>query len=535
VRLTKREAAEALFPQKGDAPKSAPSPLSNNGAEQSTSETEISASFPDPVSLDEVILPAFPKEIFPSWVNDMVDAVAAATETPRELAAMNALAVLGACCQKIFVVCPHSGYQEPVNIWGMAPMESGNRKTAVMQAMSHPLLDYERRQAEILKPKMAQDESDRKTMEARIQTLRTHAAKSNSGDFGDKQREIAELEKALPEITHLPRLWAQDVTPEKLGQVMADNGEKLALLSDEGGLFDIFGGRYNRGIPNLDLLCQAHAGSAVRVDRGSRPSVFMNHPALTIALSPQPDVLRGLREKPEFRGRGLLARFLYLLPPSPLGHRTLQSTPIPPSVETQYHKGVSALLGIEPPRQENGEENPYILKLNPQAHREWKEFARVVETDMQEGGRFGYLRDWAGKLPGAAVRISGLLHCAEHAHEQPWAEEISLSTMNKALTLAAVLCKHALAAFDLMGEDPVLERSRKAWRWITRTRKATFTVRDCYQALKGGIPRMAELTPALALLKERHYLSDPPAEGSKVGRPSQVFIVNPRLTKDWCL
>ena len=110
VRLTKREAAEALFPQKGDAPKSAPSPLSNNGAEQSTSETEISASSPDPVSLDEVILPDFPKNIFPSWVNDMVDAVAAATETPRELAAMNALAVLGTCCQKIFVVCPHSGY-----------------------------------------------------------------------------------------------------------------------------------------------------------------------------------------------------------------------------------------------------------------------------------------------------------------------------------------------------------------------------------------------------------------------------------------
>jgi len=533
VRITSREAAEALYPRKGDAPKSAPSPLSNNGAEQSTSETEISASFPDPVSLDDATLPELPKEIFPSWVNDMVDAVAAATETPRELAAMNALAVLGTCCQKTFVVCPHSGYQEPLNVYGMAPMESGNRKTAVMQAMTQPLLEYERCQAEILKPKIAQEESDRKTMEARIQTLRTHAAKSNFEDFGDKQPEIAELEKALPEISRLPRLLAQDITPEKLGQLMADHGEKMTLLSDEGGLFDIFAGRYNGGIPNLDLLLQAHAGSLVRVDRGSRPSVFMNSPALTIGLSPQPDVLRGLREKPEFRGRGLLARFLYLLPPSPLGHRTLQSTPIPPSVETQYHKGVFALLEIEPPRQENGSTIPYTLKLNPKAYDEWNEFARVVERDMREGKRFEYLRDWAGKLPGAAVRISGLLHCAAHAHRRPWAEEISLSTMSNALTLAAVFCNHALAAFDLMGEDPVLERSRKVWRWITRTQKATFTVRDCYQALKGGIPQMAELNPALTLLKERHYLYDPPAEGSKVGRPSQAFIVNPRLTKDW--
>jgi len=501
VKVTRRDIAEALYPQKGHAPKVAPSPLSNNGEEQSRSATEISDSFPDPVPLDEVTLPEFPKNIFPSWVNDMFDAVAAATETPRELAAMNALAVLGTCCQTSFVVCPQSGYQEPLNIWGMAPMESGNRKTAVMQDMTQPLLEYERCQAEILKPKIAQDESDRKTMEARIQILRTQAAKSNFEDFGDKQREVADLEKALPEITRLPRLLAQDITPEKLGQLMADHGEKMTLLSDEGGLFDIFAGRYNGGIPNLDLLLQSHSGSLVRVDRGSRPSVFMNSPALTIGLSPQPDVLRGLVEKPGFRGRGLLARFFYLLPRSPLGHRTLKSTPIPPSVETQYHKGVSALLEIEPPRQENGSTIPYILKLNPKAYEEWNEFALDVETDMQEGKRFEYLKDWAGKLPGAAVRISGLLHCAEHAHKQPWAEEISLSTMTKALTLAAVFCNHALAAFDLMGEDPVLERSRKVWRWITRMQKATFTVRDCYQALKGGIPRMAELNPALTLLK----------------------------------
>ena len=44
---------------------------------------------------------------------------------------------------------------------------------------------------------------------------------------------------------------------------------------------------------------------------------------------------------------------------------------------------------------------------------------------------------------------------------------------------------------------------------------------------------MAELTPALALLKERHYLYDPPAEASKVGRPTQTLTVNPRLTKGW--
>jgi len=50
---------------------------------------------------------------------------------------------------------------------------------------------------------------------------------------------------------------------------MADNDEKMSVLSDEGGIFDILAGRYNGGIPNLDLFLQSHSGSSVRVDRGS--------------------------------------------------------------------------------------------------------------------------------------------------------------------------------------------------------------------------------------------------------------------------
>jgi hypothetical protein len=48
-----------------------------------------------------------------------------------------------------------------------------------------------------------------------------------------------------------------------------------------------------------------------------------------VAIAPQPDVLQNLSDQPGFRGRGLLARFLYALPPSPLGSRLLQSNPVP--------------------------------------------------------------------------------------------------------------------------------------------------------------------------------------------------------------
>ncbi|MEE9271255.1 MAG: DUF3987 domain-containing protein, partial [Candidatus Krumholzibacteria bacterium] len=294
----------------------------------------------DPIPLDTVSLPEFPVKMFPPWMDDMVEAVAAHTETPRELAAMLGLADLGLCCQGIVVVQPEPGYVEPVNIWIAAALDSGNRKTAVMQAMTRPVMDWEQKEAEAAKAKIAQIESERETIKARIQMLRSQAARQGSEDFEDTKAEIAKLEATLPEVPTLPRLWAQDITPEKLGQVMADNGERLAILSDEGGIFDILAGRYSGGIPNLDLFLQAHAGMAVRVDRRSGQDVYMQHPALTMGLSPQPEVLRGLADKPGFRGRGLLARFLYVLPPSRLGYRTMNGKPVPIEVVTAYRNGI---------------------------------------------------------------------------------------------------------------------------------------------------------------------------------------------------
>ena len=73
-------------------------------------------------------------------------------------------------------------------------------------------------------------------------------------------------------------------------------------------------GRYSGGIPNLDLMLKSHSGDSERVDRGSRPAIYLRQPLLTMGLSPQPSVLNGLVGKPGFRGRGLLGRFCTYCP-----------------------------------------------------------------------------------------------------------------------------------------------------------------------------------------------------------------------------
>jgi hypothetical protein len=460
----------------------------------------------------------------------MIDATAAETETPRELAVGMALGTLAAACQGKIVVRVKRGYSEPVNLWPITPLYSGERKTAVQQRMTRPLAQWEREQVKEKKAEIARALSERETALAQIQAMRAKAARlePGSGDFADASRKIADLEVTLKEAPRAPQVWAQDVTPERLGVVMADNNERMAIISDEGGIFEILAGRYSRGIPNLDLFLQAHAGAPHRVDRGNRPPVLMQHPALTMVLSPQPEVLHGLAANRDFRGRGLLARFTYLLAASTLGYRNGEPPSAPESVLIAYEACIRRLLSIEPPK-----DDPFVIELSEEARAEWREYFGAVERDMRPDGRFEHVRDWAGKLPGMAARVAGLLHCADHAFDADLtASKLSLDTMARALDFACVCESHALAAYDLMGADLALEAARKLWSWIARQRKPEFTFRNAFQALRGSFPRAADLDPAFEVLVERAYVAGKQTPRS-VGRPTRIFQVNPSLTMDW--
>ena len=66
----------------------------------------------------------------------------------------------------------------------------------------------------------------------------------------------------------------------------------------------------------------------VRVDRGSRESVILNRPVLTIGITVQPQIIKEICSNKTFRGRGLRGRFLYVMPKSKIGLRTLEEPPI---------------------------------------------------------------------------------------------------------------------------------------------------------------------------------------------------------------
>lgn len=491
------------------------------------------ADWQEPISLEASTLPAWPVDVFTEKVQDFVTALSVSTETPPELPALMVLAAISSAAQGKYRVQVKPDYSEPVNVWTCVALPPGSRKTPVQQAATAPLTIWEKQQREAVEPNKKQAESDHATESARIAQLRKGTGKATEAEFEQLKKDIAQAEAALPGIPIAPQVWAQDITPENLGMIMAANNERMAILSDESGIFDILGGRYSGGIPNLDLFLQGHAGSPVKVNRSSRPSIAMQSPALTLGLSPQPDVLRGLTANPNFRGRGLLGRFLYALPPSNLGYRTLNGRPMPADCRTGYEQILTAILNQEMHSGEQGVQSAHILKLADEASKALQSFALKVEAAMREGGIYDHMTDWAGKFPGAVVRIAALLHISRYAKAKPLEKGISLDDMNAALRMAEALSAHALAAFDLMGADPALDGARIVLRWIKRQGKPEFTFRDCHQAHKSPYKRAAELEPVIDVLIERQFIRRRVGKVEKVAhRPSRHFEVNPTILEN---
>ncbi|HPH35633.1 MAG TPA: YfjI family protein, partial [Methanoregulaceae archaeon] len=497
-------------------------------AVERTKETK-DTSFPEwseIVPLGDLKAPEIPEDIIPGWAGDFAREAARAIQVPYPMVAAATLgAVSLAVCAAVQEIQVKPGYGEPLNIYAMAPLPSGERKTGVVDETNAPLYAFEAEQAEIMGPGIRAAHSRRKTAEKIIEARRNKAAKAKDEDRKALIESIAQDEAALEEVPALPRLLADDVTPERLAGLLRDQGELIGIITSEGGFFDIIGGRYSRdGNANLDLFLKGHSREPYRVDRVGRDPIVLSHPRIVACICPQPEVVQRFSNTPGFRGRGVVARFLYFYSDSKVGYRSVSVDPIPERVKSEYALYIKSLLSM---RGKN-----LVLTLSPGARAAWFSFAEGVEVEMRPGGEFEHFRDWAGKLPGQAVRLAGIFHCV--TAQLPNQLEVLEETMSRALKLAAKLADHAKVAFDAMGCDPAMDTALTILEWIQRTRLTDFTLRECFRALNGRFHNTAEIRPGLNVLVERGYLIDKDTipSGGK-GRPrGPVYLVNPILGGD---
>ena len=292
----------------------------------------------------------------------------------------------------------------------------------------------------------------------------------------------------------MPELLADDITPEKIPLILAEQGGRLAIASPEGDLFELVSRYTKTGGANIDVLLKAYTGEDLRVDRIGRPPVHVSQPALTSALAVQPHVLESLSANRAFRGKGLLARFTYVILENKLGRRAVDSPPLAPSIRFEYRDAVRGLLTYVP------KAHPEILRLSAPAAEIFQAFRAELEPELLETGLLGAIPDSGSKLFGTVARLAGILHLAETPGRGS-AGPVSARTMEGAIQLGRYLLPHALAAFHAMAADPNLVNARHILSWIHRVQVPRFNREEVVRfperdALWGvrRIPTMADLT-----------------------------------------
>ncbi len=295
---------------------------------------------------------------------------------------------------------------------------------------------------------------------------------------------------------------------------MAQQDGKIAVVSAEGGVFDAMAGRYDRQ-PNIDIYLKGHAGDPYRSDRIGRVSEKIEHPCLSMVLTVQPEVLNGLMGNSTFKGRGLCARFLYVICNSKVGRRDIDPATVPVNIKMAYVHFIRSMLTLQ---------GSGAICLSGEAHEARKNYARLIEGRL--AGEWEHIVDWGSKSVGAMLRIAGLIHAAEQ--KDPIGTPISGETVEAAIRVVEYLGAHAMVAYQQMGADPIIEDAKYLLRRIKGAGDAEITRRDLHRLCQGKYRTSADMDAGLNVLVENGFIRE--VESEKVGpgrKPSNRISLNP--------
>lgn len=468
-----------------------------------------------PIPFDEYDLPTFPVDALPEVIRRYVLAVAESTQTSVDMAAVEALGVVSLCSQGKYFIRGNADWAEPLNTYTVVILSPAERKSSVLSMMIRPVELFEsaentRRGPEIVKSQM---ELSRLEKEKRSLVEWASKGKATEEEVRAKAAEIAKYEPIKP-----LRLFVDDVTSEKLTSVLAENKGRAAVVSAEGGIFDIISGLYSRNV-NIDVFLKGHSGDTIRVDRIGRASESIIHPALTMVLAVQPEVLNGLMSNNTFRGRGLTARFLYSMPKSTVGSRSFSTKPIPEGVRARYQALIETIL--------SGDNEQEPISLDDGAREALEDLFNEIEGRLK--GDLAEISDWAGKFVGAVLRISGILHVMKYPKDSMF-DAVDRKTMEHAVTIGRYFLAHAKAAYSLMGADTVNKDAQHLLSFIKRERLAEFSRRDAMRLCR-SFKTADSLQPVLNRPCEYGYIAVKPQEPVPgIGRrPSEAYVTNPAV------
>lgn len=459
----------------------------------------------------------FPVEVLPAGMAEAVREVAEAVQVDTAIPATAFLGVAAGLVGMRTRVRINPTWSRRCNLYLVVVAETGVGKTPGMVPAMAPMVALEN---------AAREDADhqRSRAQALLPALTDRLKQARKGQIGEEelvllQKEVECLER---DLRRTARVQVDDVTPERLAAMMADNDGRMIAWNDEGAMLKHALGLYAIK-PNLDLFLKSWDGTRYVTDRkggaGQQVTqVVMEHPLLTLVAAVQPVTVRELGE-PRNRDlveRGLVGRLLVSWPPSRVGTRRLADREQLAYREVgEWNKTVTRLAS----------EGEHELSFSPEAWRTFVSWHDQVEGGLPLGQVYGEVTEFAVKARDSVARIAGLFARLDGD------DQVLPVHVERAVKIGKYYLTHATAVVEAWAGDATAI-AQKILNKINKLNKSTFTVREATRWSRAKVDQVIE---ALEILDAKGYVrpADPEIgfQGrGGVGGKSPEVLVNPAVT-----
>jgi replicative DNA helicase len=419
------------------------------------------------------------------------DGLAEALQVPPDAVFSLAVSIASGCAARAVETRAGPDWIETAPLWVCVLMQSAERKSALLTALSRPVFEWQRGEASLLGPDLAAYAENRRCLDAELANARGKYAKTKPGTPARQEaqaavREIAETLDAMPPLC-APVILTADSTPEALRELLAANGEKALWVSAEADAATLSGTRYGKAsTPNLNLLLAAKSGDPCPGQRIGR-DISLNGPAVAIALAVQPAAISEIITDAHAREKGFVPRFAFVCPASRLGFRALHPPSLDPALDEWWAETLSRLLSLPWPGRvvtEGGELQrhsgpPRVLPLASDAVALLDPFRADLERRLGPGGDLQPCQAYASKLPGEVVRIAAILELLADAN----ADTVRADTIRAALVWGAFLLTHYRHTLGEASATVATKHARRLLDNLRRRNMRTFSQREAQQML----------------------------------------------------
>lgn len=472
----------------------------------------------------------FPVDVLPKGMAEAVREVAEAVQVDAAIPATAFLGVAAGTLGARTKVVITDTWQRYANLYLTVVADSGDGKSPGFSPAMGPL--------EVFSDQLhAEADEAKRLAKVRLPILKQRLMQMQKGIDDPGSVAIAEMmdlqqmiDDSEADLGRDIRATVDDVTPEQLERLLADNGGVLTAWNDEGALLAHMLGMYAPN-PNLGVFLKAWDGSTIESDRkggaGSPATkVLIKNPRLTVVAAVQPTVIERLGE-PRHRdlvGRGVVGRLLIAWPQSRAGTRMLAGREDATyRAVPAWNDKIATMLTTE----------DSTVVFDPEARQVFLRWHDRVERSIKEGCALSEIRAFAVKTRDAVPRFAGLFARIEGS------SLVRVEHVQRGIELGEYYLAHADAVFESWSSGHVniarklLAKLRRQHDLAMSEGGAVFTVRD---AARWAREKTEDVIAALEVLEQHGYVrpTDPNtrfgvAGQRAVGMKSPYVYANPAL------